>query len=742
MQRRTFLGTMVSAAGAAQRGGALPWYRRAYRWGQTNITEKDPDRYDIEWWRQYWKRTEVQGVIINAGGIVAYYPSKFPLHHRAEFLRDRDLYGELVKAAHADELAVLARMDSNRTAEDFYRAHPDWFARDIHGNPYRAVEKYVTCIHGPYYEEYLPSVLREIVERSRPEGFTDNSWSGLGRDSICYCDNCTRKFQAASGMALPRKADWDDRAYRQWIPWNYRRRLDIWDLNNRATKAAGGPDCLWIGMNSGSITGQSRSFRDIKEICGRAEMILLDHQRRDDSSGFQQNGECGKLIHGLLGWDKIAPESMAMYNNGRNSFRLASKPAAEARMWMLEGFAGGIQPWWHHISAYHEDRRMYKTAEPVMRWHRANEQYLVNRVPVAPAGLVWSQRNTDFYGRNDPDGRVDQPYRGFFQALVRARIPYIPVNADHIDREAPGLTLLILPNVGAMSLEQCAAVRRFVERGGSLIATGVTSLYDEWGDPRNDFALASLFGASATQEFAAAYAKTVASAEHTYLRLSPELRAKVPGPKAGDEPSAVGERHAVLGGFEETDILPFGGLLAKLRVANGAVVPLTFIPDFPVYPPETSWMRTPKTDIPALVLNVTAAGGRVAYMPADIDRRFTRDNQPDHFHLLANLVHWALKDTLPLRVKGPGRIDCHLYKQPGRLVLHLINLTNPEAWRSSMEELYPVGPLKIEVRLPAGVGGRKVQLLVGGGKLAATVRDGWAEFDVRSVVDHEVAVIS
>ena len=64
----------------------MPWYRRAYLWGQTNITEKDPIRYDIAWWREQWKRTAVQAVIINAGGIVAYYPSRFPLHHQAEFL--------------------------------------------------------------------------------------------------------------------------------------------------------------------------------------------------------------------------------------------------------------------------------------------------------------------------------------------------------------------------------------------------------------------------------------------------------------------------------------------------------------------------------------------------------------------------------------------------------------------------------------------------------------------------------
>ena len=55
----------------------IPWYKRITRWGQTNITEKDPVIYDIGWWRNHWKNTHTQGVIINAGGIVAYYPTKY-----------------------------------------------------------------------------------------------------------------------------------------------------------------------------------------------------------------------------------------------------------------------------------------------------------------------------------------------------------------------------------------------------------------------------------------------------------------------------------------------------------------------------------------------------------------------------------------------------------------------------------------------------------------------------------------
>ena len=133
---------------------------------------------------------------------------------------------------------------------------------------------------------------------------------------------------------------------------------------------------------------------------------------------------------------------------------------------MLEGFAGGMQPWWHHIGAYQEDRRLYRTAEPLNRWHEENQEFLVNRRPVASVGVVWSQQNTDFYGRDDAGVLVDLPWRGMTNALIRARIPYLPVHADHVDRDGGELAVLVLPDLAAMSDGQCASVRRFVERGG------------------------------------------------------------------------------------------------------------------------------------------------------------------------------------------------------------------------------------------------------------------------------------
>src|SRR5262249_21242256 len=154
---------------------------------------------------------------------------------------DRDLFGEVLAAAREQGIAVVARMDSSRANERFYYEHPDWFCVDAEGRPYRAGDFdgpfYTACVSGPYYRDFLPLVLRELCERSHPEGFSDTSWSGLSRAAgICYCPHCRAGFGRASGGSdLPRTRDWGDETYRAWIDWSYAERVSLWDLNNDVT---------------------------------------------------------------------------------------------------------------------------------------------------------------------------------------------------------------------------------------------------------------------------------------------------------------------------------------------------------------------------------------------------------------------------------------------------------------------------------------------------------------------------
>jgi hypothetical protein len=436
---------------------------------------------------------------------------------------------------------------------------------------------------------------------------------------------------------------------------------------------------------------------------------------------------------------------MALYQTSGVSFRLAARPEPELRLWAVEGFAGGIQPWWHYVNAYHEDRRMYATPLALAAWYAEHQEFLHPRQPIATVGILYSQRNADFFGRDDGDLLVGLPERGFTQALTRARVPYLLVHADDLERDAAGLRTLVLPNLGVLTDAQAAAVRAFVARGGGLVATGAASLLDSWGDARPDLALAEVLGVRLPKDHPlrdeGARHRWAAETSHTYLRLVPERRSVVAGPHAPDEPTAPGPRHPTLAGFDETDLLPYGGSCGLVDVDPSARVLLTFVPPRPAFPPEAVWSRQTRTEIPGLVVRERPGSGRVAYLAADLDRRYARDNFPDHGDLLANLVRWTAGDDIPLKVEGTGLVDCHLYRQPGRLILHLVNLTNGSASRGPIDELVAVGPLKVAVRLPEDVAERVVRLLVSGGAPTVDVRGRWAAFRVERVLDHEVAVI-
>ena len=765
----------------------VPWYRRTRRWGQTNITEIDAREYDLDFWRRYWRSTCVQGVIINAGGIIAYYPSRFELHTRATYLGDRDLFGEVAAAARQEGLVIVARMDANRAAEACYKAHPDWFSVDESGQPHRAADRHIPCINGPYYRTFIPDVLREVIDRYQPEGFTDNNWSGLGRSSICYCNNCVQRFHEDCGENLPRSVDWDDPLFRRWVLWGYERRTAIWELYNQVTREHGGADCLWIGMLNGDPIGQAGRFRDLRELAGRSAIIMCDHQGRDPLNGFEQNGLNGRMLHELMGWKNLIPESMAMYTRGPRTFRLSTNPPEEARTWMRAGFAGGISPWWHHISARHEDRRQYETAMPLMRWHQTHEAVLYDRLPVANVGLVWSQRNIDFFGRNEARERLALPWRGWTRAMMRGRIAFLPVHADDLDAASERFQLLILPHLAVMSEAHCRAVSRFVERGGSLIATGRIATMDERGDGRGAAALDELLGArlTGTQHGITGDASSWEEpAGHTYVRLLPALNEGSPPPRdlevgqagGGDAgmvkgrgsvgevsaPSGLSEggdasggfgasgafsasggggRHPMLRGFDRTDILPFGGLLEVVEPTGAAEALATFIPSFPIFPPEFAWMRTPRTDIPAILARVHPAGGRIIHMPADIDRCHGRCALPDHADLLANAIRWCVEDQLPFEVTGPGCLDCHLYRQADRLILHMVNLTGAEAWPQYVEAIPPVGPFRVSVALPPDVHPAGATALVNSTPLSSTIRGNRLWFELSGIAEHEVVVI-
>ena len=73
------------------------WFDRPMRWAQLTLVENDPGRFDPDFWLDYFKRIHADAATLSAGGIVAYYPTDVPLHHRSDWLGSSDPFGYLVK---------------------------------------------------------------------------------------------------------------------------------------------------------------------------------------------------------------------------------------------------------------------------------------------------------------------------------------------------------------------------------------------------------------------------------------------------------------------------------------------------------------------------------------------------------------------------------------------------------------------------------------------------------------------
>jgi hypothetical protein len=105
------------------------------------------------------------------------------------------------------------------------------------------------------------------------------------------------------------------------------------------------------------------------------------------------------------------------------------------------------------------------------------------------------------------------------------------------------------------------------------------------------------------------------------------------------------------------------------------------------------------------------------------------------------VVRWAAGASIPLTVQGPGLIDCHLYRQDRRLILDLVNLTSAGTWRAPVEELIPVGPVRVTISLPAKMAApNKARLLVAGTVLPLRMSAGSIQVEAPSILDHEVMV--
>ena len=693
---------------AAQPPSLPDWVDKPMRWAQLTLVEDDPGKFSPQFWFDYFKRTKSDAVCLSAGGCVAYYPTKVPLHHRSAWLGDRDVFGELVSGCRKLGMVVIARTDPHATYDDVQQAHPEWIAVEADGKARRhwaSPEMWVTCALGPYNFEFMTEVKREIMSRYRVDGIFINRWDGSG---MCYCEHCRTNFKEATGQDLPRTSDPQQPARRAYILWRQQRLFELWQLWDREVRAINPNSC--VIPNTG---GGATSSLDMKKIGELAPILIADRQARRGLAAPWANGKNAKEFRATMGLKPI----VGIFSVGLEEpyrWKDSVQNGAEFQLWAADGVANGLRPWFTKFSGTLHDERWLKPVEEIYRRYARWEKYLRNDRSLARVALVYSQQTGWFHG-----GKIEDHINGWYQALIEARVPFEMVHDRLLDAEqlAPFKTLL-LPNVATLSDEQCEQLRAFVSRGGGLVATHETSLYNEWGEKRKNFGLADLFGV----DFGG---RTEERMQNAYLKLEHE----------------AAPEHPLLRGLEDAPRIIHGTSRVEVTPRERfAAAPLTLIPSYPDLPMEKVYPRQARTDIAQVFLREFGKG-RVAYFPWDIDRTFWEVLCVDHFKLLRNAAQWATNEPPVVEVTGPGMLDVTLWRQKDSLTVHLVNLTNPMTMKGPVREFIAVGPHKVRVRLLTRKKVRQARLLAADQSLKLGRSGDYVDFTIPSILDHEVAAI-
>jgi hypothetical protein len=690
----------ILAAMPAESGvpGAIPWQRRLRRAGQLNMTEHDPVTLNIEEWADYWASLHVGATFISVTGILAYYQTKVPFHRKGKFLGNRDFFGECFTAAKKRNLRVIARMSPDLNWGDCAQAHPDWFERDADGNLRSDKDEprlFRTCMFTGYMTDYVPALIREINSLYDVDAFYTNGWPPLGSLPVCHCDRC-RQLPPAGTPAY-------------WDKFNDRFEF-LWKLYDSLAKEKGSGKFFFA--NSG---GGARSAVNLARLGTFCEWFQGDNQGRggeDDPLWLctLQGRICQSVLDG-----KMAANVTGAYVTGPLRWRNVGKSPAEATMWLSETSASGMVPYYHIVGAekgFGEDRRELAAPREYFNWTAQHDPHFVNKRTVARLGVVLGQRTHLFY-KPQPGASMQQFLNGMYYALLEGRFLFDFVHEDRMDAEhLDKYSALILPNTALLSDAQCDQLRAFVKRGGSLLATFETGLYDERNQPRADFALADVFGIRKTGDII----PTLGNAY--YARIE--------------------RQHDVLRGFTNTGWLP--GAEYRVPLAPVPDTVLTVVPGFVAYPPELAYPPTPQTDVPAIVLRQQGSS-RLAYIPGDIERSLWIAGDVDLSQLLQNTIRWILRDDQPVTIDGPGLIETFAYETEPGFALHLLNYTNPNLHRGVIRGFYPIGAQSVSFAVPADRKVSRVQLLKSGADIPFTRSNNRIQFTVPGVTEYEVAAI-
>jgi Hypothetical glycosyl hydrolase 6 len=641
------------------------WMEEPIRFFQTNISEKDSTLDPVRLVEQV-ADFPANTFLFNMGGIVAQYPTKVPFHYASPHLpAGRDLFGDVVRLAHARGMRVVGRFDLSKTQKAVFDAHPEWFFERVNGEPAIYNGLYSACINGGYYREHALKILGEALDRYEVDGLFFNMFGNPTSDysgkpmGPCHCAACQDRFHARFGRPLPTTTD--DPDYAVFMADSAREVAKIiGDLIHR--KRPGAAFLTYISTHTDGIMSESNT--------SVTRALPMWPYSASDNVNRARNSEPDKMAINLA-------MSFVDY-----PWRYVTVPPAEMRLRLYQNMAHGGPPAMAVVGTMdQEDRAALEAARPIYRWHAAHEDLYVGQQSAARVLLLRGARQA--------------AYRGFFRLLSEQHIPFVVSdNLRWLDDDARGgasdgasggvnggarrFDLVIAPD-GVP-----ADVERYVRAGGRLLVAGVTP-------PPAPFRAGTM----------------VAKRTHTQgaWRIHDRDRELLPS-------------------LKDTNLLFLDGeyveLTPTLAPAPSAERPLlTLIPPAMFGPPEKVWVDKVETTIPgAIVASHGDRGGRVAYVPWDVGGLYYRHSSQGHAGLMTDLIDHLLPRGRQLKSSAHPLVEITVMRQPARrrTLVHLVNLSG----HSDTAYFDPLPMRDISIELGAGCEFTTARAMVAGQALPVT----------------------
>lgn len=264
-----------------------------------------------------------------------------------------------------------------------------------------------------------------------------------------------------------------------------------------------------------------------------------------------------------------------------------------------------------------------------------------------------------------------EPLKGTFRLLEEGYYQYGFVSDRELSIEKlMQFQVLIMPNVAALSDEHAKIIHDWVSAGGKLIDTFQSSLFDELGIPRSDFALRDVFGVH--------YDGTMVNTEMDCYQK-------------------VITRNDILLGFDETRLLHNSRRTLMIEPNQEVQVITGYLPKINSQPPENAFPENWDSGHPIVVLNKFGKG-QVVYFANEAARLNYTIGHPDYMDLLSNSINILMGSHKVLKTNAPASVHVYLNQDsnnPDSYQLSLVNTSS--STHRPPRDLIPVSGIKINL---------------------------------------------